>query len=122
MTKNKIDDMTDEELEDVLKNGNENLQADQSRKDEIDEALSNDAVIYTDKEDEINVDEQDFSSSESVNQSIVKEEIEVKSVKEQKRLDKQKAIETAKNMLNKGLDIELISECTGLDIKEIKKL
>ncbi len=35
---------------------------------------------------------------------------------------KQKAIETAKNMLNKGLDIELISECTGLDIKEIEKL
>ena len=34
----------------------------------------------------------------------------------------QKAIETAKNMLNKGLDIELISECTGLDIKEIEKL
>ena len=31
-------------------------------------------------------------------------------------------IETAKNMLNKGLDIELISECTGLDIKEIEKL
>ena len=35
---------------------------------------------------------------------------------------KEKAIETAKNMLNKGLDIELISECTGLDIKEIEKL
>ena len=35
---------------------------------------------------------------------------------------REKAIETAKNMLNKGLDIELISECTGLDIKEIEKL
>lgn len=96
MTKDKIDDMTDEELENVLKNDNENLQADQSRKDEIDEALSNDAVVYTDKEDEINVDEQKTLSAESVNQSIVKEEIEVKSVKEQKKLDKQKAIEEKK--------------------------
>ena len=35
---------------------------------------------------------------------------------------KENKLETAKNMLNKGLDIELISECTGLDIKEIEKL
>ena len=31
-------------------------------------------------------------------------------------------IETAKNMLNKGLDIELISQCTGLTIGELKSL
>ncbi len=31
-------------------------------------------------------------------------------------------IETAKNMLNKGMDVVLISECTGLSIEEIEKL
>ncbi len=31
-------------------------------------------------------------------------------------------IETAKNMLNKGMDVVLISECTGLSIEEIDKL
>ena len=31
----------------------------------------------------------------------------------------EKAIETAKNMLNKGLDIKLVSECTGLSIEKI---
>ena len=30
-----------------------------------------------------------------------------------------KALETAKNMLNKGLDIKLVSECTGLSIEKI---
>ena len=40
---------------------------------------------------------------------------------EQKGIRK-KAIETAKNMLNKGLDIKLISECTGLTKEEIEKL
>ncbi len=31
-------------------------------------------------------------------------------------------IETARNMLHKGLEIELISQCTGLTIEEIKLL
>ena len=31
----------------------------------------------------------------------------------------EKAIETAKNMLNKGLDIKLVSECTGLSIEKL---
>ena len=34
----------------------------------------------------------------------------------------EKAIETAKNMLSKGLDIKLVSQCTGLTIEEIKEL
>lgn len=34
----------------------------------------------------------------------------------------EKAIETAKNMLNKGLDIKLVSECTGLSVKEVEGL
>ena len=33
-----------------------------------------------------------------------------------------KAIETAKNMLAKGLNIELVSQCTGLNVDEIKTL
>ena len=33
-----------------------------------------------------------------------------------------KALETAKNMLNKKLDIKLVSECTGLSVKEIENL
>ena len=33
-----------------------------------------------------------------------------------------KAIATAKNMLSKGLDIELVSQCTGLTTEEIKSL
>ena len=35
---------------------------------------------------------------------------------------KQGIIETAINMLNKGLDKKTISECTGLSIKEIEKV
>jgi len=35
---------------------------------------------------------------------------------------KEKAIEIAKNLLNAGVDIETISNSTGLDIEEIKKL
>ena len=31
-------------------------------------------------------------------------------------------IATARNMLSKGLDIELVSQCTGLTIEEIKVL
>ena len=31
----------------------------------------------------------------------------------------EKAIETAKNMLNKGLNIKLVSECTGLSIEKL---
>ena len=34
----------------------------------------------------------------------------------------EKAIETAKNMLSKGLDIKLVSQCTGLTIEEVKEL
>ena len=30
--------------------------------------------------------------------------------------------ETAKNMLSKGMDVVLISECTGLSIEEIKQI
>ena len=35
---------------------------------------------------------------------------------------KEKAIETAKNMLKDNLSIDMISKYTGLDIKEIEKL
>ena len=31
-------------------------------------------------------------------------------------------IETAKNMLSKGLDINLVSQCTGLTIEELRVL
>ena len=31
-------------------------------------------------------------------------------------------IETAKNMLSKGLDINLVSQCTGLSVEDIKRL
>ena len=34
----------------------------------------------------------------------------------------EKAIETAKNMLSKGLDINLVSQCTGLSVEDIEKL
>ena len=33
-----------------------------------------------------------------------------------------KAIETAKAMLTKGLAIDLVSQCTGLSIEEVKEL
>jgi len=36
--------------------------------------------------------------------------------------ERNKQIEIAKNMLNKGLDIKMISEITGLSLKEIKSL
>ena len=36
--------------------------------------------------------------------------------------EKQKAIEIAKNLLNKGLEVDFISETTGLTIAEIKAL
>jgi predicted transposase/invertase (TIGR01784 family) len=32
----------------------------------------------------------------------------------------QKAIETAKNMLQKNISVEVISECTGLSLDEIE--
>ena len=35
---------------------------------------------------------------------------------------REKAIETAKNMLKDNLSIDMISKYTGLDIKEIEKL
>ena len=34
----------------------------------------------------------------------------------------QKAIETAKNLLLKNISVDIISECTGLPVDEIKEL
>ena len=31
-------------------------------------------------------------------------------------------IATARNMLSKGLDVEIVSQCTGLPVEEIKTL
>ena len=36
--------------------------------------------------------------------------------------ERKKAIETAKNMLQKGLAINLIVQCTGLSIDALKKI
>ena len=34
----------------------------------------------------------------------------------------EKAIETARNMIAKGLDLDLIRDCTGLSLSDLQKL
>ena len=54
-------------------------------------------------------------ASENHNQQLAKEEeIEIRT--------KEAILNVAKNMKNKGIEYELISQCTGLNLKEIEKL
>ena len=36
--------------------------------------------------------------------------------------ERKKAIETAKNLLKKNVSAEIIAECTGLSLEEVKRL
>ena len=36
--------------------------------------------------------------------------------------ERKKAIETAKNLLKKNISAEIIAECTGLSLEEVKRL
>lgn len=90
MTKNSdFEDLTEEELAELLDKESEDMVAD-STEEEIN---SEDAVVYKDKEENFNLNEKILASD---NKSIVKEEIEVKSLKEKKRLEKEKIQEEKK--------------------------
>lgn len=91
MTKNSnFEDLTEEELAELLDNDkDDDMLADETH-GEID---SNDAIIYHDKEEGFNIG---THSSSSDNKSIVKEEIEIQSLKEQKRQEKLKLKEEKK--------------------------
>ena len=52
---------------------------------------------------------------ESMTKTLYDPEVEKRGIEKGK-------IETAKNMIKEGLDVVLISKCTGLDIELIKKL
>ena len=54
--------------------------------------------------------------------TMLKKNYEFKTVLTKGKCFKEKQIEIAKNMLKKGMDIELISEITKLPIEEIEKL
>lgn len=92
MTKNSnFDDLSEEELEELLDETEEDMVADET-KEEID---SKDAIIYKDEEDKIKLDSPTEVTSQS-NKSSIREEIEIKSAKEQKKIEKEQKAEEKK--------------------------
>ena len=82
MTKDSnFEDLTEEELAELLDKDEDDMLADETH-DEID---NNDAIIYHDKEEGFNLGENVPGSD---NKSIVKEEIEVQSLKQQRKAEK----------------------------------
>ena len=50
----------------------------------------------------------------------MKRQGQLKAAREEGR--EERAIETAQTMLTKGLDVELVAECTGLTLAEVQAL
>ena len=76
---------------------------------------------YMDNVEELNNDTEfvNVISPEKDNEMVINT-LKNEAIKEGKKEGVyEKAIETAKNMLNKGLDIKLVSECTGLSIEKL---
>ncbi len=86
MTKKNIDDLTEEELKEALQEDDDDLVAD-FEGEHID---SSNAVIYKDEEEKI---ELSTVSDPNFNKSTVKAEIEVLSLKEQKKQERARAVE-----------------------------
>lgn len=92
MTKNSnFENLTEEELAELLKQDKEDMTADETDEDE--EVDSEDAVVYEDQEEKFDMNE---TNSSEQNKSIIREEIEVQSLKEQKRQEKEKKSEEKK--------------------------
>lgn len=96
MTKNSdFEDLTEEELAELLEKDSEDMIADETD-EEID---SNDAIVYEDKEENFDLKEEILTTS---NKSTVREEIEVQSLKEQRKKEKEKKTEEKKLLKTKN--------------------
>lgn len=87
MTKNSnFEDLTEEELAELLEKDDEDMKADETKE----EVNSEGAVVYQDKEDKFDMKQEKPASD---NKSSIREEIEVQSLKDLKKQEKEKRLE-----------------------------
>ena len=101
-----------------------NLNKDTVEDKDIDKARKTLEYISTSKEERLIIEKivegrNDYYSSNTIAREEGIEEGEKKGIEKGKKEEK---IEIAKNMLKKGLDVNLISELSGLTIEEVEKL